>query len=85
MVTGSVPGLFGAEQWRAGVVGGRGRLGRGRVPGRPPGAARSGAGRQGVKETGRFAAFAPVGGTCRVFRANSMTCLKTGPQIWPPK
>lgn len=68
---GLVPGLFGAEQWRAGVGGGRGT--------------KKGSGGQGVKETGRFAAFAPVGGTWRVFRANSMTCLKTGPQIWPPK
>jgi hypothetical protein len=40
---------------------------------------------QGVKATGRFAGFAPVGGTWRVFRANSMTSLWTGPQIWPPK
>lgn len=36
---------------------------------------------QGLKVTGRAAGAAPVGGTWRLFRENSMTCLKTGPQI----
>lgn len=42
------------------------RIGRG-GPGRPAD--------QGVKVTGSLAGGAPVGGTCNVFKANSITCL----------
>src|SRR5688500_12266523 len=58
--------------------------GGGRCHGVVPGGSVVGTG-QGLKVTGRSAGAAPVGGTWRVFRANSMTCLYTGPQIWPPK